>query len=359
MSGHNPAKYNLELMKGFASDNYAGVLPEVMEALIRSNEAHTTPYGGDMITERVTRRFRQLFGDHTEVLFVFNGTGANILSIASMSLSFQSVLCADTSHLYNDESTAPETITGCRFIPVAANTEGKLQPSALQPWVIRKGDVHYAQPGVMAITQSTEYGTVYTPDEIRKLSTFARSHNLLLHMDGARFFNAAASLGCDMRDISSEAGVDVLSLGGTKAGMMYGEAVLVFNPSLVKDIRFRQKQVMQLASKTRFIAAQFEALLHNECWLRTAQQANRMAALLREQLAVIPGVCITRPVDANAVFATIPGAWIPVLQQQYPFYVWKEAINEVRLMCSFDTTEAEVNSFAAAIQKLADSDIVR
>lgn len=339
-------------MKSFASDNYAGVLPEVMEALHKANIDHARSYGADDITRRTTSLFREVFDADVDVYFVFNGTGANILSISSATQSYNAVLCADTSHVYNDESSAPETFTGCRFFPLPANEKGKLDIDTISQRLIRKGDVHYPQTAMLSLTQATEYGTVYTPHEIQAIAQLTKDNGLYLHVDGSRFFNAAASLRCGLSDISGKAGVDILSLGGTKAGMMFGEAVVVFNKELSKHIAYKHKQVIQLASKTRFIAAQFEAMLHNELWRKTATHANKMAELLCQSVSKNRQVNITKPVQANAIFAEIPRAWYEPLQEHYPFYVWKDSTHEVRLMCSWDTEENDIHQFAAAINAL-------
>ncbi len=338
-------------MKSFASDNYAGVLPEVMAALAAANSSHERSYGADEITARTMALFKELFGNVVDVLFVFNGTGANVLSIAAATQSFHAVLCADTSHIYNDEGSAPETFTGCRFFPIPTNEDGKLEIAEVEKRLIRKGDVHYAQPKLLSLTQTTEYGTVYTPDELRSFAALCKAHDLYLHVDGSRFFNAAASLGCSLREISSDCGVDILSLGGTKLGMMFGEAVVVFNEALAKNIRFQQKQVMQLHSKTRFIAAQYGAILEGELWRRVATHTNGMAALLAQKLSAIPQVKITRLVQANVLFVEIPPAWNEPLMAAFPFYVWKEARNEVRLMCAWDTQPKEIERFANLIKE--------
>jgi threonine aldolase len=340
-------------MKSFASDNYAGVLPEIMEALQKANAQHARSYGADEITRRTTELFKNIFGADVDVYFVFNGTGANVLSISSATRSYNAVLCSDTSHIYNDESSAPETFTGCRFFPLKANENGKLDVSVIRERLIRKGDVHYAQTAMLSITQATEYGTVYTPEEISTIAQLTKENGLYLHMDGSRFFNAAASLNCELRAISGNAGVDILSLGGTKAGMMFGEAVVVFNKELSKYIAYKHKQIMQLASKTRFIAAQFEAMLQNDLWHKNATHANRMATLLRDHLSNNTKVNITKPVQANAVFAEIPRNWYEPLQEHYPFYVWKDNTHEVRLMCAWDTQEEDIERFTAAISKLS------
>jgi len=340
-------------MKSFASDNYAGVLPEVMEALNAANTAHARSYGADDITARTIGLFKEVFGDAAEVFFVFNGTGANVLSISSATQSFNAVLCAETSHIYCDESSAPETFTGCRFFPLPSNEHGKLTPAIIKQRLIRKGDVHYAQASILSVTQATEYGTLYSIPELQAISALCKEHGLYLHMDGSRYFNAAASLGCSLADLSSGAGVDILSLGGTKAGMMFGEAVVVFNKELAKHIAFKQKQVMQLASKTRFIAAQFEAMLHNELWRTTASHANEMARQLHRVLSQHPQVRVTKPVQANAVFAEIPRHWYTPLQEHFPFYVWNEATHEVRLMCAWDTRPEDIDAFTLALHGLS------
>ena len=339
-------------MKSFASDNYAGVLPEVMEVLQKANAQHARSYGADDLTKRVTSLFREVFEADVDVYFVFNGTGANVLSISSATQSYNAVLCSDTSHIYNDESSAPETITGCRFFPLAANDKGKLDVPVISERLIRKGDVHYAQTAMLSITQATEYGTVYTPNEIEDIAELTKGNGLYLHMDGSRFFNAAASLGCGLKDISGKVGVDILSLGGTKAGMMFGEAVVVFNKELSKHIAYKHKQVMQLASKTRFIAAQFEAMLQNELWRSTATHANSMAQLLCKSLSENSRVNVTKPVQANAVFAEIPRDWYEPLQEHFPFYVWKDSIHECRFMCSWDTREEDIHAFSEAMNRL-------
>ncbi len=339
-------------MKSFASDNYAGVLPEVMEALQRANTEHARSYGTDEITERTKKLFREVFEADVDIYFVFNGTGANVLSISSATQSYNSVLCADISHIYNDESSAPETFTGCRFFPLVTNENGKLVADIVKPRLIRKGDMHYAQTKLLSLTQSTEYGTVYTADEIRELTNLAHSHELYVHVDGSRFFNATASLSCSIKEITTDTGIDILSLGGTKSGMMFGEAVIVFNKELSKHIAYKHKQSMQLASKTRFIAAQFEAMFINDTWRKHALHTNAMAQLLASSISKYSQVRITKPVQANGVFAELPRSWNERLQEQYFFYIWKEVTNEARLMCSFDTTTEDVLNFAAIMGNL-------
>lgn len=339
-------------MKSFASDNYAGVLPEVMQALQDANTGHERSYGADTITERVTAQMRGIFGADVDVLFVFNGTGANVLSLAAATHSYNAVLCADISHIYNDESSAPETFTGCRFFPLTTNQHGKLEVETVAKRIQRKGDVHFAQVNMLSVTQSTEYGTVYTKEELKALSDLCKKNDLYFHIDGSRFFNAVAGLGCSLKEISTDVGADILSLGGTKLGMMFGEAVIVFNKELARNIRYQQKQVMQLASKTRFIAAQFGALLQDELWRKTALHANQMAQLLHNGLKEIPEVKVTMPVVANVVFAELPLAWNEPLQDKFPFYIWQEATNEARLMCAWDTSSEDIRQFIDAMKAL-------
>ena len=340
-------------MKSFASDNYAGVLPEVMQALQQANDEHARSYGGDDVTARTRELFKEIFGADVDVYFVFNGTGANVLSISSITQSYNSVLCANISHIYNDESSAPETFTGCRFFPLQVNEDAKLELPVIEQRLVRKGDIHYAQAKLLSVTQATEYGTVYSADELKEIATLLRKHDVYLHMDGSRLFNAAASLGCSIKEITTDVGLDILSLGGTKAGMMFGEAVVVFNDKLKNDIAYKHKQVMQLASKTRFIAAQFGAMFRDQLWRGTAGHANRMAQLLSDTLSKHKEIKITKPVQANGVFAIIPRHWNEPLMAQFPFYVWTESTNEVRLLCAFDTTEEDITAFDAAITALS------
>lgn len=324
-----------------------------MDALHRANEGHARSYGADDITKRTVALFKEVFDADVDVFFVFNGTGANVLSISSATQSYHAVLCADISHIYNDESSAPETFTGCRYFPIQSNEHGKLDVATVAQKLIRKGDVHYAQTKLLSATQSTEYGTVYSPEELTDLAAIAKKNDLFFHVDGSRFFNAAASLNCSLKEISTATGLDILSLGGTKAGMMFGEAVVVFNKKLSEHIAYKQKQSMQLASKTRYIAAQFEAMLLDEHWREHAKHANRMAQLLSGTLSKYEQFKITKPVQANAVFAELPVAWNDLLQSKFPFYIWKDVTNEARLMCSWDTDESDISSFEDVIEQLS------
>jgi threonine aldolase len=335
----------------FASDNYAGVHPEIMEALEKANHGHAASYGADEWTTRATKKFKDHFGDSIEVFFAYNGTGANVLGLQAITQSFHSVLCSELAHINVDESTAPEKFTGAKLIPVPTR-DGKITPDDIAARILRIDDQHHPQAKVISISQSTEYGTVYTIDEIKALSALAKKHDLFLHMDGSRIANAAVSLQREFAAFTRDAGVDVLSFGGTKNGMMFGEAIIFFKPELARYFKFIRKQGMQLHSKMRFISAQFEALLTNDLWKRNAAWSNKMAKLLETELRKIPAVTITRPVDANGVFALIPPAIIPELQKHHFFYVWNDQTSEIRLMCSFDTLEEDIKSFTAKIRDL-------
>ena len=339
--------------KTLASDNYAGVLPEIIQSIIDVNKGHAGSYGGDDFTRQSLDLFRSHFGDVADVRFVFNGTGANVLSLSTAVEPYSSILCADCSHMYVDESTSPESFTGCRLVPLKTNEAGKIEVETIKEKIIRIGDEHHPQVRVLSITQPTEYGTLYSLDEIRAISDLLKKHNMYLHMDGARLFNAAAGLSCTLKELTSGAGVDIVSVGGTKIGMLFGEAVVVFNKHLAKNLKFKHKRSMQLASKNRFIACQFNTLLKDRLWYRYAKNANDMAALLYKSIKAVPGITVTRPVQANAVFALMPKPWTQKLQEHMFFYVWDERTNEVRLMCAFDTGENDIRKFAAAVKALS------
>lgn len=339
-------------MKAFASDNYSGIHPEILKAIENANQEHVGSYGNDAYTQQATEKFKQYFGEDIAVFFVYNGTGANVLGLSAMTKSFNSIIAPELAHINVDESTAPEKFLGCKIIGVAA-PNGKLTPAAVEEKIIRIQDQHHPQAKVISISQSTEYGTVYTIDEIKALSALARKYKMYLHMDGSRIANAAVSLGADFKSFTRDAGVDVLSFGGTKNGMMIGEAVVFFNTSLAADFSYQRKQGMQLHSKMRFISAQFNALLSDELWKRNASHANKMAKILATQLSTIPTVTITQPVDANGVFAILPASIIEKVQAVIFFYVWNEKTNECRFMCSYNTTEEDVNNLVEAIRKFS------
>ena len=338
------------MTKTFASDNSAGVHPEILRAIQAANVGHAVAYGEDPWTEAAIRKFQEHFGETIDVYFVFNGTAANVLALKAITRPYHAILCTDIAHINVDECNAPEVFTGCKLIPIVPTSDGKLTVEQIQPYLKGFGVEHHAQPRVISITQPTELGTVYTPEEIRRLADLAHDRGLLLHMDGARLSNAAASLGTSLKAITGDVGVDVLSFGGTKNGMMFGEAVVFFDRRLSEDFMYFRKQGMQLGSKMRFIAAQFEALLSNDLWLRNARHANEMAQLLAQKVAPIAG----QKVEVNALFGTIPARSIPLLHQHFYFYVWDERDekrSEVRWMAAFDTTEEDVSQFAALLEE--------
>lgn len=336
--------------RSFASDNNAGVHPRVFEAMERANRGHVVAYGDDPYTANAIQKFRFLLGKDISVYFVFSGTGANVLGLKAIAESYHAIICAETAHINTDECGAPERFTGCKLLTVPT-TDGKLKPEDVQPLLQGIGVEHHVQPRVISISQTTEVGTVYRPEELKALSTFAHQNNLLLHVDGARIANAAVSLKTSLSAITGEVGVDVLSFGGTKNGMMYGEAVVFFNQKSVPDFKFIRKQGSHLASKMRYISAQFDALLTNDLWKKNATRANRMAQVLARELSKIANVEITQKVEANGVFAIIPRRYIPILQKEYFFYVRNEAKSEVRFMTSFDTTEEDIQKFVSLVRR--------
>jgi threonine aldolase len=340
--------------RGFASDNAATIHPEVMAAIAEANVGHAYGYGHDPLTERVAERFRAHFGEAARAYPVWGGSAANVLCLRASCRPWEGVICTDTAHLNVDECGAPEAIAGVKLLAVASQ-DGKLTPAAVERMITRVGDEHAVQPRVVTISEATELGTLYTVGEIRALAALAHERELLLHVDGARLANAAAALGATLREITTDAGVDLLSFGGTKNGLLGAEAVVFLNPGLGEGFEYLRKQSLQLASKMRFLSAQLGALLTDELWLRSAAQANAMAARLAERVGSLPGVTIMRPVQANAVFARLPRAVIAALQRQYAFYMWDEPTDEVRWMCAWDTTEQDVDEFADAVELALDA----
>jgi threonine aldolase len=338
------------IKRSFASDNNAGVHPEVIEAIRAANEGHVIAYGDDPFTARAVKLFQKHFGRHVAVYFVFGGTGANVLGLKAITRSHQAIICAETAHVNVDECGAPENFSGCKLLTVST-PDGKLRVDQIKPLLHGIGVEHHVQPSVITISQATEMGTVYTEKELKTLAGFAHDHGMLLHVDGARLSNAAVSLDASLKEISADVGVDVLSFGGTKNGMIYGEAVVFFDAKRAAEFKYIRKQGMQLSSKMRFIAAQFEAMLSGNLWRRGPEHANRMAQLLADELGKLPQIKITQPVESNGVFAMIPRQYIPALQKKYFFYVWNEEISEVRLMASFDTTEDDIRDFVAFVRK--------
>ena len=321
-----------------------------MNAIAAANDGHVIAYGSDPFTERALKKFREHLGKDVEVFFVFGGTGANVLGLQAATRSHHAIICAETAHIYVDECGAPEKFTGCKLLPLQT-PDGKIRPEQIPPLLHEVGFEHHVQPRVISVSQATEMGTVYSVPELKRLAEFAHTHDMFLHVDGARISNAAASLGKSLKAITRDAGADVLSFGGAKNGMMYGEAVVFFDRELAKDFKYTRKQGMHLPSKMRFISAQFEALLSNDLWRQNAQHANHMAQLLAQELAKIPAIEITQAVQANGVFARLPRKHIEPLQKHYFFYVWNEERSEVRFMTSFDTTEEDIRSFIRLVRK--------
>lgn len=335
----------LKLKRGFASDNNSGVHPAVMDEIMRVNHGHTVGYGSDPFTVRAIELLRKELGEDSEISFVFTGTAANVLGLAGVTRSWNSVITASSAHIEEDECGAPEKFTGCKVLTVDT-PDGKLRPDLLRRHMHGFGFEHHSQPAVISVSQSTEMGTVYNVKEIRDLADFAHRNNMLLHMDGARLANAAVSLGMPFRAFTTDAGVDVLSFGGTKNGMMYGEAVCFLKPGLAEGFKYLRKQGMQLASKMRFIAAQYIAYLNNDLWKECAEHSNKMALELEKRIRTIEGVTITQKVESNGIFLIMPEDVAERLRREYFFYPWDEELSEYRLMTSWDTTSDDITQFA-------------
>ena len=336
--------------RGFASDNNAGVHPEILKEIESANGGHALGYGNDIWTEKAKELFREQLGRDAEVYFVFTGTAANTLGLSGVTRPWNSVITAFTAHIEQDECGAPEKFTGCKVLTVDT-PDGKIKPEMLSRHMHGFDFEHHSQPKVISITQATEMGTVYSVDEIRALADFAHEKGMLLHMDGARIANAAISLNLPFRAFTTDAGVDVLSFGGTKNGMMYGEAVCFLKKGLSVDFKYIRKQGMQLASKMRYISAQYIAYFENDLWKRNATHANSMAQILAEKLEAINSIRITQPVEANGVFAIIPKESAEKVSRSYFFYPWNELISEYRLMTSWDTTEVDIENLVSLLRK--------
>ncbi len=345
-------------MRGFASDNYSGAHPEVLDAMAAANADHAVAYGADPWTARALELLRAHFGEHAQSFLVWNGTGANVCILRAMCRPWNAVVCAQSAHINVDEGGAPEFLAGVKLLDLPT-PDGKLTPQLVERAVIRVGDEHAVQARVISITQTSELGTLYAPEEIRALADLAHANAMYLHVDGARLANAAAALGLPLRAFTTDVGVDAVSFGGTKNGMVFGEAVVLLAPELADGFAWIRKQSMQLASKGRFLAAQLVALLEDDLWLRSAAHANAMGARLAGAVADLPGVRVTHEPQANVVFAVLDRAVTARLQEQFPFYVWDEATGEVRWMCSLDTTPDEVDAFAAALRALVGSPVLR
>jgi threonine aldolase len=334
--------------RGFASDNYAGIQPDILAAITDANAGHQVAYGDDVYTQKLTSVIKKQFGDKAEVFPVFNGTGANVLTLQAMCRSWESVVCATSAHINVDEGGAPEKVAGLKLMQIET-PDGKLTPEliALQAWGF--GNEHRAQPKVVSITNSTEMGTVYSVAEIKAIVDHAHGLGMYVHLDGARISNAAAALGVPLRAFTTDIGVDAVSLGGTKNGAMGAEAIVILNPELTDVIKYIRKTGMQLASKMRFISAQLIALFESDLWLKSASHSNAMAQALYAGIKDIPGIKVSAP-QANALFPFLPADAIEPLQAVAKFYVWDHMTNQVRWMCSWDTTQADVDNFVAAVK---------
>ncbi len=338
--------------RGFASDNNSGAHPDVLAAIAAANAGHVAAYGDDEFTSATREGFRRHFGDQAEPFLVFNGTGANVCALDAVTRPFEGVICTAVAHLHVDECGAPERVAGAKLLAVPAE-DGKLRPADVRRWEGRRGDEHQVQPRVVSITQATELGTVYAPDETRAIADAAHELGMYVHLDGARLANAAASLDLPLRALTTDLGVDVVSFGGTKNGLLVGEAVVFLRPELAQTFRFTRKQLGQLASKMRFLAVQFDALLDGDLWRSNAAHANAMASRLADAIAPIEGAEIAFPVQANGVFVNLPAPAIDRLRDALPaalpFYIWDEAAGTIRLMCSWDTTEEDVDGLVSAL----------
>ncbi len=341
-------------LRGFASDNNASVHPLVLEAITKANNGHAIGYGDDPLTREAENLFKTIFGQETVTYFVYNGTGANVISIQALAHSFNSVVCARTAHINVDECGAPEKLSGCKLLPVDT-TNGKITVEQIKSCMHSLGFEHHSQPKVVSITQATELGTLYTPDEVKEIADYVHSIGLYLHMDGARIANAAAALSCSLADVSINVGVDVLSFGGTKNGLLFGEAIVFANTQLAKNVKYIRKQSTQLHSKMRYVAAQFIALLKDELWLKNAKHANKMAQKLAKSIEDIKEVQLTQKVESNGLFVTVPREIIKPLQEEFFFYIWDESKSEVRWMTSFDTCEHDIVNFVSLLRKVIDA----
>lgn len=340
--------------RAFGSDNWSGVHPDVLKAMAEANVGHAPSYGNDEWTDLAIQKVKALVGKNCDVFFLFSGTAANVLGLQSMVRSHQGVICAETAHVNTSECGAAEKHIGCKLIPIPS-PDGKISAPDIQKQLGYIGNEHHVQPKAVTVTQSTEYGTVYSLAELKEIAKVTHDNGMFLHMDGARIFNAAAKLGCTIEDTTRGAGVDVLSFGGTKNGLIAGEALVFFNKEFAEEFDFRRMQGMQLASKMRFVAAQYIALLSNDLWKKNADHANRMAKMLNDGMCGLPGVSITQKVQSNSVFAILPGEVIPKVQKSFGFHVWNQSRNEVRLVTSWDTDESDVRGFCSVLAEAVGS----
>ena len=333
------------------SDNHSGIHPQILAAIYNANTGFCPAYGDDSLTMKVLEQIKELFGGNCDAWFVITGTGANILCLQSVMHSYNAIFCARSAHINTDECGAVQKFTQGRLLPIET-ADGKLTPMLIAPHLSGNRDQHHSQAKIISISQSTEYGTLYTLRELKDLADFAHQHNMFLHIDGARLANAAAALNCSLKEMTKDITADIVSFGGTKNGLLCGEAIISFRPELTSSMRFYRKQASQLLSKMRFISAQFQAYLEDDLYLKNALSANAMAKLLAERLNEIPELTLTQEVTVNSVFVVLPRQIIEPLQQKYHFYTWNEEKNEVRLMCSFNTTDKHIENFILDLKAL-------
>ena len=338
-------------MKSFASDNNSGIHPQIIRAIVDANQNHAVGYGDDEWTKKADSVFRKIFGEDVQPYYVFNGTGSNVVALQALTCSYNSIICATTAHIFSDECGAPVKATAAMMKPLST-PDGKLTPELIAPELHGLGVQHHSQPKVISISQSTEMGTVYTVEELKTLCDFAHSNNLYVHMDGSRLANACAHLGIGLRELSRDCGVDILSLGGTKNGMMFGETVVAFHPEMNESLMYYRKQSAQLYSKMRFLSAQYIAYFQGDLWLNNAQHANEMAHYLAGQIENLPGIHFTQKVEANSIFLILTQEAIRKMLEYYFFYMWNEDTNEIRLVCSWDTTQTDVDAFVDRLKTI-------
>lgn len=338
-------------MRSFASDNNSGVHPSVMNAVLEANDNHAVGYGDDAWTEKAVQKIKEVFGNEADPFFVFNGTGANSVALQAVTRPFNSILCAETAHINVDECGAPGRMTGCAIVAIPT-PDGKLTPELIKPRLHNFGVCHHSQPKAVYISQVSELGTVYTIEEVKAIADLLHVHDMYLHMDGARLANACAYLKCTMKELTVDAGVDILSFGGTKNGMMMGEAVVSFRPEITENLPYYRKQSAQLASKLRYLSAQFIPYLENNLWLENAMKANISAAHLAHILGQYPQIRFTQKVESNQLFFTLPAEALKKLQEKYFFYMWNEEINEARLVTSWDTTGEDLAEIEQTLKEI-------
>jgi threonine aldolase len=339
-------------MRSFASDNNSGVHPEVMKAVVDANTDHAVGYGDDKWTKEAAKVLKSVFGNDAEPFFVFNGTGANSVALQAATRPFNSIICATTAHINVDECGAPARMTGCAIVTIDT-LDGKLNPELIRPHLINFGVCHHSQPKAVYISQVSELGTIYTIDEVKAIADLIHQYGMYLHMDGARLANACVSVGCSMKEMTVDAGVDILSFGGTKNGMMMGEAVISFRPELTENLQFIRKQSAQLASKLRYLSCQYIPYIEKGIWKENAKAANDKAVRLAEILKKYPQIKFTQKVESNQLFFIMPARWIEELRKDYYFYMWNEAIGEARLVTSWDTTDEDILRFEKTLSEIA------